>query len=204
MGKCVVIGLQSTGEARTMEALEREEELTDFVSTAKGVLQSLVEKHFPAPDRDKIHRILGIGKPKTIVFELGIKYEKNGGSAGSTRSSTSSTRQAASSSVLDTLNGGKRKRKAAENVKKRMKTDWEALGSSSEDDQKNNAESDYELNDHEDVDNDSDEEVHSDDFDPNGESDDDDDFNPFGSGSDEDDDPWARRTSSSESLSTSS
>ena len=28
MGKCVVIGLQSTGEARTMEALEREEELT--------------------------------------------------------------------------------------------------------------------------------------------------------------------------------
>ena len=49
-----------------------------------------------------------------------------------------------------------------------MKTDWEALGSSSED-EKNNAESDYELNDHEDVDNDSDEEVHSDDFDPNGE-----------------------------------
>lgn len=39
MNKCVVIGLQSTGEARTMEALEREEELTDFVSTAKGVLQ---------------------------------------------------------------------------------------------------------------------------------------------------------------------
>ena len=42
MGKCVVIGLQSTGEARTMEALEREEELTDFVSTAKGVLQASV------------------------------------------------------------------------------------------------------------------------------------------------------------------
>ena len=39
MGKCVVIGLQSTGEARTIEAIEREEELTDFVSTAKGVLQ---------------------------------------------------------------------------------------------------------------------------------------------------------------------
>ncbi len=41
MGKCVVIGLQSTGEARTLEAVEREEELTDFVSTAKGVLQVL-------------------------------------------------------------------------------------------------------------------------------------------------------------------
>ncbi len=56
MGKCVVIGLQSTGEARTLETLEREEELSDFVSTAKGVLQSLVEKHFPAPDRNRINR----------------------------------------------------------------------------------------------------------------------------------------------------
>lgn len=103
MGKCVVIGLQSTGEARTMEALEREEELTDFVSTAKGVLQSLVEKHFPAPDRDKISRILGIGKPKSILDELGISL--NGSKA---------------STSLE-LNGGKRKRKAAENVKKKLK-----------------------------------------------------------------------------------
>lgn len=36
MGKCVVIGLQSTGEARTLEQLDREDgELSDFVSTAK-------------------------------------------------------------------------------------------------------------------------------------------------------------------------
>ena len=35
--------------------------------------QSLVEKHFPAPDRDKINRILGIGKQKTILDELGKK-----------------------------------------------------------------------------------------------------------------------------------
>ncbi|KAI5630714.1 p-loop containing NTP hydrolase pore-1 domain-containing protein [Phthorimaea operculella] len=35
-GKCVVIGLQSTGEARTLDQLERDDgELTDFVSTAK-------------------------------------------------------------------------------------------------------------------------------------------------------------------------
>ena len=35
--RCVVIGLQSTGEARTMEQLERDDgELSDFVSTAKG------------------------------------------------------------------------------------------------------------------------------------------------------------------------
>ena len=40
MGKCVVIGLQSTGEARTLEAVENADgDLTDFVSTATGVLQ---------------------------------------------------------------------------------------------------------------------------------------------------------------------
>ena len=58
---------------------------------------------------------------------------------------------------------GKRKRKAAENVKKRMKTDWDELGSSSEEEEKNN-ESDYE---NEDLDNDSDDDVQSDDYDPN-------------------------------------
>ncbi|KAM6341122.1 LOW QUALITY PROTEIN: protein strawberry notch homolog 1 [Alca torda] len=59
-GKCVVIGLQSTG-ARTLEALEEGGgELNDFVSTAKGVFQSLIEKHFPAPDRKKLFSLLGI------------------------------------------------------------------------------------------------------------------------------------------------
>lgn len=38
-GKCAVIGLQSTGEARTLDVLEREDgELTEFISTAKLVL----------------------------------------------------------------------------------------------------------------------------------------------------------------------
>ncbi|GAB6030353.1 Protein strawberry notch 1 [Chamberlinius hualienensis] len=59
--KCVVIGLQSTGEARTLEQLEEAGgELNDFVSTAKGVFQALIEKHFPAPDRKRIQRLLGI------------------------------------------------------------------------------------------------------------------------------------------------
>ncbi|XP_054469169.1 protein strawberry notch homolog 1 isoform X2 [Anoplopoma fimbria] len=63
-GKCVVIGLQSTGEARTLEALEEGGgELNDFVSTAKGVLQSLIEKHFPAPDRQKLYSLLGLDLP---------------------------------------------------------------------------------------------------------------------------------------------
>jgi hypothetical protein len=46
--KCVVIGLQSTGEARTMEQLDEFGEINDFISTARGVLQNLVEKHFPS------------------------------------------------------------------------------------------------------------------------------------------------------------
>lgn len=36
--RCVVIGLQSTGEARTIEQLEKDDgELSDFVSTARGI-----------------------------------------------------------------------------------------------------------------------------------------------------------------------
>lgn len=68
-GKCVVIGLQSTGEARTLEQLERDDgDLNDFVSTAKGVFQSLVEKHFPAPDRNRINRLLGLTPAKKEEF----------------------------------------------------------------------------------------------------------------------------------------
>ncbi|KAL0818579.1 hypothetical protein ABMA28_009017 [Loxostege sticticalis] len=70
-GKCVVIGLQSTGEARTLDQLERDDgELTDFVSTAKGVFQALVEKHFPAPDRDRISRLLGLEPPPRAKPQL--------------------------------------------------------------------------------------------------------------------------------------
>ncbi|TRZ02814.1 hypothetical protein DNTS_026424, partial [Danionella cerebrum] len=48
-GKCVVIGLQSTGEARTREVLdENDGQLDRFVSAAEGVFHSLVSKHFPS------------------------------------------------------------------------------------------------------------------------------------------------------------
>ncbi|XP_014663996.1 PREDICTED: protein strawberry notch homolog 1-like [Priapulus caudatus] len=62
-GKCVVIGLQSTGEARTLEQLDdMGGELSDFVSTAKGVFPSLLpsplnprcscrKRHAPGRDR---------------------------------------------------------------------------------------------------------------------------------------------------------
>ncbi|XP_014237071.1 protein strawberry notch-like isoform X1 [Trichogramma pretiosum] len=58
LGKCVVIGLQSTGEAKTLEQIDKDDELNDFVSSAKGVLESLVTKHFPAPNRSHINKIL--------------------------------------------------------------------------------------------------------------------------------------------------
>uniref|UniRef100_A0A914Y3P1 Uncharacterized protein n=1 Tax=Panagrolaimus superbus TaxID=310955 RepID=A0A914Y3P1_9BILA len=53
-GKCVVIGLQATGESQTNEALgENEGELETFVSTPKQLLISLIEKYFPVdPDDD--------------------------------------------------------------------------------------------------------------------------------------------------------
>uniref|UniRef100_A0A8C7PVL8 Protein strawberry notch homolog 1 n=1 Tax=Oncorhynchus mykiss TaxID=8022 RepID=A0A8C7PVL8_ONCMY len=86
-GKCVVIGLQSTGEARTLEALEEGGgELNDFVSTAKGVLQSLIEKHFPAPDRQKLFSLLGIDlsvKKTPSPSEAAKRKRKSGGLSGS-------------------------------------------------------------------------------------------------------------------------
>ena len=53
-GKCVVIGLQSTGESQTNEALEEGDgDLEEFVSTPKQLLISLIEKYFPVdPDDD--------------------------------------------------------------------------------------------------------------------------------------------------------
>ncbi|XP_054279208.1 protein strawberry notch-like [Macrosteles quadrilineatus] len=60
MGKSVVIGLQSTGEAATIGTLKEDGEINEFVGTAKTVLQQLVEKHFPAPDRNKVNKLLGI------------------------------------------------------------------------------------------------------------------------------------------------
>ncbi|KAL3700029.1 hypothetical protein R1sor_018051 [Riccia sorocarpa] len=52
--KCVVIGLQSTGEARTEEAVNRYGvELDDFVSGPRELLLKLVEDHYPLPTEPK-------------------------------------------------------------------------------------------------------------------------------------------------------
>lgn len=50
--KCVVIGLQSTGEARTEEAMTKYGlELDDFVSGPRELLLKLVEEHYPLPEK---------------------------------------------------------------------------------------------------------------------------------------------------------
>ncbi len=89
-GKCVVIGLQSTGEARTLDQIENEGELSDFVSTAKGVLQSLVEKHFPAPDHSKPLRLSGLDIGGSLPDQMGIDLNSydNGGTNSGKRKAT--------------------------------------------------------------------------------------------------------------------
>ena len=50
-GKCVVIGLQSTGEARTKDAIEEYGDvMDDFVSAPRATLDRFVRKVFACPD----------------------------------------------------------------------------------------------------------------------------------------------------------
>lgn len=52
-GLCVVIGLQSTGEANTNQTRDEEGDvLDDFVSAPKRILQLFISRHFPTGDCD--------------------------------------------------------------------------------------------------------------------------------------------------------
>nr|CAD7432398.1 unnamed protein product [Timema monikensis] len=166
-GKCVVIGLQSTGEARTLEQLEKDDgELTDFVSTAKGVLQTLVEKHFPAPDRNRIYRLLGLDPPKKEKKNSNgaeLMNAEAGGSDGKRKSMRQAARRAAS---------------------KRLRRD--SSDDSDFDKNSNSSDSEFKLSG-----SDSNEsEVLTDDSNASS------DFNPFYMDSDSDADPWDRRKKS--------
>ena len=48
-GKCCVIGLQSTGEARTTDAVEMGEELDEFLSAPQEMLKKCIEKCLKLP-----------------------------------------------------------------------------------------------------------------------------------------------------------
>lgn len=74
-GKCVVIGLQSTGEARTREVMdENDGHLDRFVSAAEGVFKSLIRKHFPSSKRKREKNLLKRkkrGKPRSGKMSRG-------------------------------------------------------------------------------------------------------------------------------------
>ncbi|XP_014483079.1 PREDICTED: protein strawberry notch-like isoform X2 [Dinoponera quadriceps] len=162
-GKCVVIGLQSTGEARTLEQLERDDgELSDFVSTAKGVLQSLVEKHFPAPDRNRIQRLLGLEPPKFRLED----DEMDGASGSAGGSKRKPVRQAAqrASKKVRAWSSEEEITDEERNGAHSSGSEFKLTGSESEDDHHTDEESNISS-----------------------------DFNPFFSDSDSDVDPWDRR-----------
>lgn len=168
-GKCIVIGLQSTGEARTLEQLERDDgEITDFVSTAKGVLQSLVEKHFPAPDRNRINRLLGWENTgKTTLERILEEHDETNKS---------------------TVNSQKRKTFDLSNLpQKRIKRSQLGLDDDEDADDFNRASggSDYEAKS-------SDSSSSEDEPDTDG-SEENSDYNPFGNSSDSDSDPWVSK-----------
>ncbi|XP_032457238.1 protein strawberry notch isoform X2 [Nasonia vitripennis] len=164
-GKCVVIGLQSTGEARTLEQLEKDDgELNDFVSTAKGVLQTLVEKHFPAPDRSRIHRVLGLNMTQKLKSEE--KKEQD-------------------SKNYNINNKRKFDRQTSQSAKKKSYV-WSTERNLSDEEKRNghNSSTEFKLSR-----SDSEEDILS-----NGEiSNPSSDYNPFDSDSDSDVDPWDRR-----------
>ncbi|XP_060806586.1 protein strawberry notch [Amyelois transitella] len=166
-GKCVVIGLQSTGEARTLDQLERDDgELSDFVSTAKGVFQTLIEKHFPAPDRNRIYRLLGL-EPNTPKPKPAAPAPYANGNS------------------KDDGNSSKRKLTARQQVNFAAKR---ARGGSSSDEfvRGSDDELEQESDGERELEQESDgERAHSDS--------DLSDFNPFRAGSDSDDEPWARK-----------
>ncbi|CAH0713438.1 unnamed protein product, partial [Brenthis ino] len=133
-GKCVVIGLQSTGEARTLDQLERDDgELSDFVSTAKGVFQTLVEKHFPAPDRERINRLLGLeakGKAAPVAPVNG----KNGMDDGNTSKRKLTARQQ--------VNAASKRMRGGSSSDEFVRSDDEADADADSDDDKRASDSD--------------------------------------------------------------
>ncbi|XP_049546223.1 protein strawberry notch [Anopheles darlingi] len=187
-GKCVVIGLQSTGEARTLEQLERDDgELSDFVSTAKGVIQSLVEKHFPAPDRNRINRLLGIGEPRPTKLDSILSAIDSGGAGSKGKTSADAKRN---KRVATTKASTVPKTKRARNND----------SSEDEDDSPESSTSDAESEPKA-----SDSELEEDSDGDHGRYDSDasqsDEYNPFYNGSDSDDDPWVSSKTKSSSVS---
>lgn len=126
--KCVVIGLQSTGEARTIEQLDEFGEINDFISTARGVLQNLVEKHFPTVEslsnssNSNVSGILSAEMKQILeAKKLKSKDSKNSQKVNDILNRLSSYTNTNSESAAK-LNEAKRRLKLIKSKKKRRKS----------------------------------------------------------------------------------
>lgn len=146
--------------------------------THRGVFQSLVEKHFPAPDRNRINRILGLGgysdakknSIQSIIEEVTSKRE------------VANVKEEPCSSSSSTAGSKRKMGREDVRTKKMRKNAW----NDSDDDSQNESEdSDYKMSNSESEE--SDVGAHSDSCESS-------DFNPFFSGSDSDNDPWVARS----------
>lgn len=147
---------------------------TNFTIFFRGVFQSLVEKHFPAPDRNRINRLLGLDGSKKTALQSILDENK----------SRKSPAPAASGSKRkqpgDPL--GERKRKKRSNSSEVSGGEFSEGENDASDDSdfKNNSDSESEDEDPEEL---------------NYDSNQSDDFNPFGGDdSDSDTDPWVARS----------
>lgn len=188
-GKCVVIGLQSTGEARTLEQLEREDgELSDFVSTAKGVFQSLVEKHFPAPDRNRIQRLLGIEPQKTKLSQILEEAKAKSAQRAAEAAASGKKRKNMSGQGGGGAAGSKRNRLGSDMSDEQ--SDSDRSHSKTPDSDKDSDDDDSDAQSSEAEDNDSDVDEDDNPFARGSDSNCSSDYNPFYADSDSDADPW--------------
>lgn len=107
----------------------------------RGVLQTLVEKHFPASDRNHIHRILGIEPSKMQRLEDLDDFDGAGGSSGGTKRKP--IRQAAqrASKRVRTFHSDDDFTDDERNGARSSGSEYKQSGSESEDDQKSDEES---------------------------------------------------------------
>lgn len=158
----------------------------NFISYFRGVFQSLVEKHFPAPDRNRINRLLGLDGPKKTSLQL-ILDEDNSSKVASTANSTASSSKRKQSDQQPVDRDRKRKKRANSSEVSGGEFSDGVNEMSDDSDFKNNSCSDSE----------DDDEVNELNYDSNQS----DDFNPFGGeDSDSDTDPWVARSKKSKPL----
>lgn len=143
-----------------------------FSFGCRGVFQSLVEKHFPAPDRNRINRLLGLDTKKTTLQSILDETD---------------AKQATATSSAAAVAAAKRKSNRQSNQRtKRQRNNHSSDFSSGE-----NSDEPAEMSDVSDFKNSESESEESEGI--NSDSNQSSDFNPFYEDSDSDADPWVSR-----------